>query len=103
MPSVPSAWTQEDSDDLGRAEVRRMMLPRSMLAWDQDALDEFEERAAIREYLGKMPRARAEAAAERDVRAMWEARPSAPATGAAVRPRAPRGERPPGSGPAPQR
>lgn len=92
-PSVLSAWTQEDSDDLGRAEVRRMMLPRSMLAWDQDAIDEFEERAAIREYLGKMPRARAEAAAEAaaeaDVRRAWEATSVGARTGDPAARRAP--------------
>ena len=48
-----------------------MSLPASLLSWPADALEEYEERAAIREYLGKMPRARAEEAAEEDVRRRW--------------------------------
>jgi hypothetical protein len=43
-------------------------LPRSMLDWDADTLVDWAERAAVREYLGKTPRARAERLAEEDVR-----------------------------------
>jgi hypothetical protein len=43
-------------------------LPASTLEWPADALEELAERSAIREYLGKTPRARAERLAEEDVR-----------------------------------
>lgn len=59
-----------------------MTLPPSLLAWPPEALEEYAERAAIVEVLGKVPRARAEEKAERIVRERYAAA----------------AERPPGSG-----
>lgn len=42
--------------------------------WPPEAVEFMEERAAIREVLGKMPRARAEDRAEADTRAWWPTR-----------------------------
>lgn len=46
--------------------------------WPPDAREEFEERAAIVEYLANVPRAEAEARAEAIVRANWNRERKAP-------------------------
>ena len=47
------------------------MLHADRRRWPADALDEWEERAAMREYHGRMVRDVAEREAEQDVRRMW--------------------------------
>jgi hypothetical protein len=44
------------------------LLPPDLAVWPSDERDAYEERAAIREYEGGLPRAVAEREAERDVR-----------------------------------
>lgn len=53
-----------------------MTLPDSLSLWPEEAIEDWRERAAIREVLGRMPRARAEELAEEDVR-IWHARHAA--------------------------
>lgn len=48
-----------------------MTLPADPRDWDEEARFEYEERAAIVEVLGKVPRARAEVQAEAIVRARY--------------------------------
>ena len=45
-----------------------MTLSALITEWPEDARAHYEERAAIREYLGREPRDRAERAAEAEVR-----------------------------------
>jgi hypothetical protein len=46
-------------------------LPDAVSRWPDEALALWHERAGIREHMGGQERARAEAEAEREVRAMW--------------------------------
>lgn len=46
-------------------------LPAAFADWPQDARDWFEERAAIREHEGRLPRVEAERLAEDDTRRWW--------------------------------
>jgi hypothetical protein len=47
------------------------MLQADRRTWPADALAEWEERAAVREYLGGLSRDDAEREAEAEVRATW--------------------------------
>lgn len=50
-----------------------MTLPKLMKWWPVEAREAYEERAAIKEFDGKMPRDQAEREAEAEVRQRWKA------------------------------
>lgn len=50
-----------------------MTLPRLVKWWPAEAREAFEERAAIKEFDGGMPRDQAEREAEAEVRQRWKA------------------------------
>lgn len=56
-----------------------MILPANRRAWPRHALDAWAERAAIREYLGRMRRPDAEREAEADVRRDYSSGANQPA------------------------
>jgi hypothetical protein len=51
--------------------TRRIALPTAVTRWPDEALALWHERAGIREHQGGQDRARAEAEAEREVRALY--------------------------------
>lgn len=58
------------------AEMREQhaaALPQVVARWPLAAREAFEERAAIKEFDGRLPRQQAEREAEEEVRAWWRA------------------------------
>lgn len=57
-----------------RQDPARLALPANFALWPPDAVADFEERAAIREYDGRQTRAEAEREARNDVAREWARR-----------------------------